>query len=153
MAARRIRRTRKGDYQLRLSDEERALLKALPGELRDILDGQDPALERLFPPAYTSDPVQDAEYQMLMHGELRERHDEALSVMEQTVENERLDGEQLHAWSRALNELRLVLGTRLDVAEDMVEVDPEDPRAPAFALYGYLSWLQGEIVEALSAAL
>ena len=73
--------------------------------------------------------------------------------MEQTVENERLDQEQLHAWSRALNELRLVLGTRLDVAEDMVEVEPEDPRAPAFALYGYLSWLQGEIVEALSAAL
>jgi len=140
MAGRRIRRTRKGDYQLRLSADERVLLRSLPGELREILDGQDPALGRLFPPAYADDPVHDAEYQ-------------ALAVMEQTVENERLDQEQLHAWSRALNELRLVLGTRLDVAEDMVEVDPEDPRAPAFALYGYLSWLQGEIVEALSAAL
>ena len=153
MAGRRIRRTRKGDYQLRLSADERVLLRSLPGELREILDGQDPALGRLFPPAYADDPVHDAEYQMLMHQELRERHEEALAVMEQTVENERLDQEQLHAWSRALNELRLVLGTRLDVAEDMVEVDPDDPRAPAFALYGYLSWLQGEIVEALSAAL
>jgi hypothetical protein len=153
MAGRRFRRTRKGDYQLRLSPDERALLKSLPGELREILDGEDPALERLFPPAYTSDPVHDAEYQMLMHGELRERHEEALAVMEQTVDNERLDEEQLHAWSRALNELRLVLGTRLGVTEDMEDVDPEDPREPAFGLYGYLTWLQGEIVEALAAAL
>ncbi|HMC51922.1 MAG TPA: DUF2017 family protein [Acidimicrobiales bacterium] len=153
MAGRRIRRTRKGDYQLRLSAEERTLLRSLPAELRDILDSQDPALGRLYPPAYTSDPVHDAEYQMLMHGELRERHEEALAVMEETVENERLDQDQLHAWSRALNELRLVLGTRLDVTEDMDEVDPEDPRAPGFALYGYLTWLQGEIIEALAAAL
>jgi hypothetical protein len=153
MAGRRVRRTRKGDYQLRLSPDERALLRALPGELRQILDGEDPALGRLFPPAYSEDPVHDAEYQMLMHDDLRQRHEEALDVMEQTVENERLDEDQLHAWSKALNDLRLVLGTRLDVTEDMEEVDPEDPRAPAFALYGYLSWLQGEIIEALSSAL
>jgi len=153
MASRRVRRTRKGDYQLRLSAEERALLRSLPGELRDILDGEDPALGRLFPPAYTSDPVHDAEYQMLMHQELRQRHEQALAVMEQTVESDRVDENQLHAWSTALNDLRLVLGTRLDVTEDMDEVDPEDPRAPAFALYGYLTWLQGEIIEALAAAL
>jgi hypothetical protein len=35
----------------------------------------------------------------------------------------------------------------------MEDVDPEDPREPAFGLYGYLTWLQGEIVEALAAAL
>ena len=69
------------------------------------------------------------------------------------VESDRVDENQLHAWSTALNDLRLVLGTRLDVTEDMDEVDPEDPRAPAFALYGYLTWLQGEIIEALAAAL
>ena len=32
-------------------------------------------------------------------------------------------------------------------------LDPDDPDAPALALYGYLSWLQEQAVEALSSAL
>jgi hypothetical protein len=55
----------------------------------------------------------------------------------------------------ALNDLRLVLGTRLEVSEDMDEEPfaPDDPRASAFAVYRYLSELQWMVVEALSAAL
>jgi hypothetical protein len=30
------------------------------------------------------------------------------------------------------------------------ELDPADPRAPAFALYTYLGWLQEQAVAALS---
>ena len=50
----------------------------------------------------------------------------------------------------ALNDLRLVLGTRLDVSEDTVEVEPDDDDAPAYAVYGYLSYLLGEVVDALA---
>ena len=32
-------------------------------------------------------------------------------------------------------------------------LDPGDPTAPALALYGYLSWLQEQAVEALSSSL
>ena len=41
-----------------------------------------------------------------------------------------LDRDQADAWLRALNDIRLVLGTRLEVTEDTYEedVDPEDPR-------------------------
>jgi hypothetical protein len=48
-----------------------------------------------------------------------------------------------------------VLGTRLDVTEDDYgrELDESDPRMPAFALYGYLGYLQESVVEALSSAL
>jgi hypothetical protein len=52
----------------------------------------------------------------------------------------------------AINDLRLVLGTRLDVSEDM-DLDAladDDPLTPAFALYGYLGWLQEQIVAALA---
>jgi hypothetical protein len=52
---------------------------------------------------------------------------------------------------RAINDVRLLLGTRLDVSEapGQRHVDPDDPRAPGFALYDYLSLLTQELVEAL----
>ena len=42
--------------------------------------------------------------------------------------------------------------SRLDVTEDEVSrrIDPGDPRAAPLALYGYLSWLEEELVAALS---
>ena len=61
-----------------------------------------------------------------------------------------LTEDQLNAWMGAVNDLRLVLGTRLDVTEDMDAVQLDDPRAPAFAVYQYLTHLLSEIVNALS---
>lgn len=155
MAKRLVRRLRSGRYQLRLSDQERDVLRSLPNQLQELMaDGTDPSLYRLFPPAYHEGEhaEQEAEYQRLMHDDLRARHAEALSVMAATVDAEDLDEEQLAGWLRGLNELRLVIGTRLDVSEEMVEEPPDadDPSAPAFALYHYLGWLQEHIVEALS---
>ena len=47
-----------------------------------------------------------------------------------------------------------MLGTRLDVTEDdEPRVDPDDPDAPAWALYYFLSGLVGELVDALAADL
>ncbi|MER3452981.1 MAG: hypothetical protein C4344_04840, partial [Acidimicrobiia bacterium] len=67
---RRVRRVGPGRYELRLPEAERALMRSLPGQLRELLlAGDDPALARLFPPAY-DDPEADAEYRALMHDEL-----------------------------------------------------------------------------------
>jgi hypothetical protein len=52
----------------------------------------------------------------------------------------------------ALNDLRLVLGERLGVTEDVYERDV-DPRVPELAVYGWLTWLRGSIVEVLAARL
>jgi hypothetical protein len=157
MLGRKIRRTRSGELQLRLSDDERELLRSLPGQLRDLMAGEpdDPTLRRLFPPAYTTDTDLEAEYRRLMGHDLQERHLAALALMEETVDAERLADDQAAGWLSALNDLRLVLGTRLDVSEDMLgsEVDPADPQAPVLALYGYLSWLEEQLVEALAAGL
>ena len=38
------------------------------------------------------------------------------------------------AWMGTLNSLRLVLGTRLDVDEELPTLDPDDPLAPAAGL-------------------
>jgi hypothetical protein len=148
---RRIKRQRDGSFALRLPDPERDILRQLPAELKQLLDSDDdPSLRRLFPPAYTDDVVKDAEYQMLMRRELLERHRASLDVVERTVDAEVLSEDELSAWMAALNQLRLVLGTRLDVTEDMAEPSGDDPTAPAYALYAYLSFLQDQVVSALS---
>ena len=61
-----------------------------------------------------------------------------------------LDEDQINAWMGAVNDLRLVLGTRLDVTEDMDDIELDDPRAGAFAVYHYLTHLLAEIVDALA---
>ena len=151
----KIKRTRDGSYAVSLEAWERDLLRTLPGQLRDLLATDDPALERLYPPAYVDDDERNDEYQRLMRGDLTNRRMTAIDVLESTIDATTLDEEQLTAWMGAVNDLRLVLGTRLDVTEDPLEdqVDEDDPRAPAFALYGYLGYLQETVVQALSSAL
>ena len=149
---RRIRRLRKGGVEVRLPDIEREFLRSLAPEMRELLESpEDPAVARLFPVAYPDDEQRQAEYRLLAGGELLDSHIAALATLEASADAERLDEEQAHAWMRALNEVRLVLGTRLDVTEEGDErpSDPGDPRIPAFAAYDYLSSLQGELVEAL----
>jgi Domain of unknown function (DUF2017) len=151
---RRIERTRDGAFRLRLPRDERDLLRTLPAQLRSLLDDapEDPSLERLFPPAY-DDAESEDEYRRLMRDELRDGRRRALEVVEETVERDRLTAEEAEAWLTALNDLRLVLGTRLDVRDDelLERLNPADPRAPALGLYGYLSWLQEQLVEAFEA--
>ncbi|HEX9969312.1 MAG TPA: DUF2017 family protein [Acidimicrobiales bacterium] len=156
--ARRISRTRNGEFRLRLEQDERDLLRTLPGQLRELLeagDDADPSLRRLFPPAYLSEEDHEEEYRRLMGDDLRDHHMQAIAIMEATIDSERLAEGELLAWLSAINDLRLVIGTRLDVSEDMDmgAVQPDDPRAPGLALYSYLSWLEEQMVDALAAGL
>ena len=151
----RIQRDRNGGYKLRLPPDERELLRSLPAQFRAVLQTGDPSLRRLFPPAYTDDDDANDEFQRLMREELLEGKLTALTVVEETAGADHLTDEQLEGWLGALESMRLFLGTQLDVSDETyaVELDPDDPTAPALALYGYLSWLQEQAVEALSAGL
>jgi hypothetical protein len=52
---------------------------------------------------------------------------------------------------RSINDLRLVVGTRLDVSEDDHErVSPGDPRFADWLAYHRLTHLLGQIIQALS---
>jgi hypothetical protein len=142
-----------GGVELRLGNEERALLMGLAAELRALLDGEpdDPSLRRLFPPAY-DDEADERGYRELTADSLLDGRREALELLSRTADRQRLTAEEADAWLRALNDLRLVLGTRLDVREDTFADEPDlsDPRGQALAVYGYLSWLQEQLVHALS---
>jgi hypothetical protein len=146
--ARRIRRTRQGDFEVRLPEVERALL----GTLVDGDVGAEPALRRLFPPAYVDpdDQEAEAEYQALMQDELLASRRAALDVLEATATRDRLDEGELLSWMTALNQLRLVLGTRLDVSEDDPPFpDPDDPTAALHEVYHYLGVLLEAVLDAL----
>ncbi|MGH3919863.1 MAG: DUF2017 family protein, partial [Pseudonocardiaceae bacterium] len=63
----------------------------------------------------------------------------------------RLSDEQAQAWLAALNDVRLALGTVLDVTEDMPdELAPDDPRAPHLGVYHWLTWVQESLIQAVS---
>ncbi len=144
-----------GGVRFLLPPAERELLLQLRAELLSLLDSapDDPSLARLFPPAY-DDSRRDAEFRRLMADELMDGRREAFDVMEATAGQEKLTTGQAEAWLRALTDLRLVLGTRLGVRDDTFAegLDLADPRAPELAVYGYLSWLQEMLVEAVSEA-
>jgi hypothetical protein len=150
-----------GAVTLDLGRNEREILQSLPSQLAEVLRDSpgEAALTRLAPPAYVEDDEHEAEYRRYMGDDLRQRQLAALSLMEESAGATRLTAEQAEAWLSALNSLRLVLGTQLDVGEDAdddldsageVRGDPEDPRGPALALYRYLSLLLEELVETMS---
>lgn len=131
------------------------MLRSLPRQLLELLGSDDPTLRRLTPPAHPDDPRQESEYRELVGADLDDQRRRALEVMSSTLDAESLDEEQLTAWLRSLNDLRLVLGTRLDVTEEMYDagLSEGDERSPAFALYLYLGWLEEQVVAALATAI
>jgi hypothetical protein len=148
----RIRRAASGEILLRLPEHERALLRDVAGGTRRRLAAgdDDPALKRLFPPAY-ADPDREREYRELTRGQLAAGRERALEVLESTVDRASLSAEEADAWLRALNDARLVLGTELDVQEDLDwnMMGQDEPRALEYAVYGYLSWIQEQLIEAV----
>lgn len=149
---RQIERTPAGGVRLNFREEEVLLVQELLGEVEALLeDPDDPAVRRLFPPAH-ADRENEEQYRSLVRDQLVTGHSRALTTMRDTLAQEELSAEEADVWLRALNDLRLVLGTRLDVTEDtdFENIDPREPRGRDLVVYAYLSWLQEQLVDALS---
>jgi len=152
----RVRRLSDGSFVVDLSENERSLLASLPAQLSTILEDEadDPWLQRLFPTAYPKDADREEEWRLLMSVDLHDRRRAQLQVLADTAGSASLSADELLTWSQALNDLRLYLGTRLDLIEETTEEDFEDEDdRDLYSLYGWLSFVQGEVVDALSEAL
>ena len=154
MALERVKRTRGGGFLVRLTTSEREAIRGVPGMLRDLLRGEDPAdpaLQRLFPPAFVDDPERSAEFAHMVHDDLLAQRMAAVDTMERTIDADRLSEDEVAAWLAAINDVRLMLGVRLDVNEASTPLDFEDDdeRAASYAVYAFLSWLEEDIVAAL----
>jgi len=153
---RRFARKRDGTYTVRLDDQERDLLRSLPGQLASLVEAEpeDPWLQRLFPTAYPKDPEREQEWRLLMSVDLHDRRRDQLRTLASTAGATTVTEEELSIWAQALNDLRLYLGTRLDVGEETDFDDlPDDDDRQLFILYAWLGMLQEETVQALSDAL
>jgi hypothetical protein len=142
-------------FRVRLGPNERAVIRSLAGQHRELLIAEspssDPAVARLFPSAYPDDPLRSLEFEQATGGALLDGRLQAVSTVESTADADTLTEEQLLQWLAVVNDLRLVLGTRLDVTEETTEDDfaGDEERSGAFDLYVFLTWLESEIVEVL----
>jgi hypothetical protein len=147
-----IRRRRDGRYVIRLDANARTVLADLARQLPEAIGSRDPMVRRLFPPAYPSAELAGAEqeYRELVDTALVNHHTQALSVMVATAQSDTLSEAEFHSWLDAIGSLRLVLGTRIDVHEDMEPLAPEDPMAAEYGLFLFLGELQYLMVEVLA---
>jgi hypothetical protein len=118
----------------------------------------DPVLARLLPDAYQDDPAAAGEFRKYTESSLREAKKYFAHSMLDTLPPSggrvKLTGDQARDWLRALNDVRLMFGVRLEVTEDFEEqlasLAPEDPRIAAFEVYGWLGAVQESLVRALA---
>jgi hypothetical protein len=148
--------------RLRLSVNERLMFKELPDELISVLSdfGQLPAasqlppgLRRLFPTAFTRDEAEQKAFTAKARPELLEHHLEALKELQATASADVLDEEQMYRWLSAINELRLVLGTVLDISEDESDLPDWDAMSYQMQLYYYLNTVQSDLIDYVSGTL
>ncbi|TDP96542.1 DUF2017 domain-containing protein [Labedaea rhizosphaerae] len=123
----------------------------------------DPILSRLLPDFHRLDPDKPDKTEQDSAAALRSLHEPELleqktGVAEVVLETcppgggrVSLTFEQADAWLSALNDVRLALGTALDVTEEMPDELPEDdPRSPHLGVYHWLTWVQDTLVDALA---
>lgn len=148
MMRRRFRLT-DGGIDVSLPEDERDILATLLDQFRELLMiDEDPNLTRLKPVAHPDDPEASREYTEMVGDQLLRQRLEAIEQVEGGLEGATLDDEGIAAWLQTINGLRLVLGERLDVTEDLDAIDRRDPEAPAYALYEWLGWLLEQLVRA-----
>ena len=153
--------TRTGDkVRVNLEENEADLLRSIVGEMQQLLGSEgreDPVLDRLFPAVSDSDEEARA-YEVMVGDELRSGKLESLAIVMETL-GERGPVEQdisleaTERWMIALTDLRLAIGTRVGVTEEMMAapLDPHDPNVGYLSVLHWLGWLQESLIETLIA--
>lgn len=128
----------------------------------------DPALARLFPDAYGDDDEElrefSSEFRRFTENDLRDRKRadgvavvrslDALTASGAGDAVLKLTPDECAHWLGALNDLRLTIGTRLDVTDEdeggeLYRLPDSDPRKPMVMAYLWLGALQETLVETM----
>ena len=153
-------RARSGQIVARLDPAEAGVLGMLLDQLEMLLESEDaagdPVLARLLPEGNRGDAEAAAEYRELTETSLRSGKADDLAIVRAALPDGGgdvvLDPDQAAAWLRSTNDLRLALGTRLEIAEDTEPPeDVVDEESQQLAVYYWLTALQGSLVDALVA--
>ena len=164
-----------GKITLKLDDAEQGVLSQLFEQMAELLNdsesetssdplakmlnmsgstqiSEDPALARLFPDGYSDDEHASADFRRFTEQDLRAQKIAALATVRAALDGwtgkSTVSAQQAQDWLKALNDLRLVLGTRLEISDE-VETD-FDLDEPGMHLYNYLTYLQGTLIDSLT---
>jgi hypothetical protein len=152
----------------RFAPDEAKVLRRVAAEvvtlLTDGFDHDDPVVGRLFPDVYPRLPDASAEFRRFTEGDLKTaKIDQAGAILAGLPASGggevALDAESAEAWLRALNDIRLALGVRLEIVDetsleseldDAVLRDPTSSRVFQLSVYAYLGYLQESLLEAMT---
>ena len=165
-----FQRTVDGALLVTLHQREVEVLSEVLRDLRVLVEmppGENAVSSRLYPRAYLDPTEEGAEqqWQGFVHDDLVIARVAALDEITRTLAQQpadddefvrvTLDEETEGRLLTVLNDARLALGTIADVTEELDEADldltPTDPRWHLLRMYGYLTELQGELVDVMLA--
>ncbi len=142
-----------------LDETETQLLRQLTAEMRALLTGSKvgngPILDRLFPDTY-EEPDDEAAYREIVGDTLMDEKLHALDTVSAALSDGptevTITGEEFETWLACLTDLRLAIGTRLDVDEERMgaEIDPREPNAQALTVLHWLGWLQEGLLRSVA---
>ena len=164
-----------GKFTLKLDDAELGVLSQLFEQMAELLEhpeseagadplakmlnmsgstqiSEDPALARLFPDGYSDDEHASADFRRFTEQDLRAQKVAALTSVRDSLSDwtgkSSITAQQAQDWLKAINDLRLVLGTRLEINE--VSDRDHETDEPGMQLYNYLTYLQGTLIDCLN---
>jgi len=145
-----------GSVTVALRPNERAALASMTSVVGSVrADPNDPARQRLTPPAYGNDDAADEEYRRLMAGELEAARSGDVSVFSATLASgrRRLDVAEAEAWLRVIGDARLVLAARRGVRLEDDDWESRVYEDAGLEIVAWLGWIQQELVETLTPSL
>lgn len=154
-----LRRSGEGVH-LSFDEHEAGLLRSIVREMQQLLQddttGEDAVLDRLFPDASES-REEAASYKAMVGDELKTGKVAGLEIVLGTLGDEGpvsedISLESTERWMIALTDLRLAIGTRVGVTEEMMAapLDPDDPQVAQLAVLHWLGWLQESLIGTLT---
>ncbi|MBB4933687.1 hypothetical protein F4561_004507 [Lipingzhangella halophila] len=170
-----FRPTRDGGVTVKLDAEEVAVLRSMANLVLELVEppppkdefaelvgigtneqkSDDPVLARLFPDAYNDDNEAAGDFRRYTEDSLREgkraNAETLLGSLPESKGRITLGPDDAHAWMKSLNDIRLALGTRLEVSEEGSGsfARGNDSGSAALHLYDWLGALQESLVETL----
>jgi hypothetical protein len=177
-----IAKNPEGGWRVWILATEMGDLLRLPARLREVLEKPDftsKVVERLFPRAFPDDPQAEADYQGLLRDDLFRQKLENVAAFEKCLVSRKefklppaviaqlelgeedarlvqleLAEEDLSRWLGTFHDLRLLIGTKLDLTDESweQEIDPRDPDAPELQLLHRLAYFEEMIIQALREA-
>ena len=154
-------RSKRGEVTVGLTADETELLRNLIAEYEEVLDKhvdvKDPVVRRLFPDASLDDAAVNDKFQELTRDSLEEHKRETIKMAKASLGDHGewegwVSDEEAEAWLVLLTDLRLAIGVRIGVTEEMMdrEADPRDPKQWSLAVLQYLGGLQESLLSAVS---